>query len=369
MRSDYPLYVKLCIRLLLIVLVIAIISFSKELLIPLIIAGLIAFILLPVAVRLEGFFLPRTAATLFSVIFAIVIFSAFIYFLYIQLMNFADDVPDLKTRFNEKVVSIQKFITEHFDVSKREQTKWMDKKISGLVDSGDQYILTIFTVGATFITNLVLIPLYVYFFILYRDKIKNFISMLNHGGNDERTFIIVHNISIVAQKYLKGLMLDLCIVFTLTSIGFLSLGIEHAVLFGLLVSVFNIIIPYMGLTVASILPFLMAAVTKDYFGYALGAVGICIFTQFVDNHFINPYVVGVSVRINPLTAFVALVASALIWGLYGMLLCIPVMGMIKVICDNVEPLKPYGYIIGHETEFEKDQKRKTLRKIIGRKSA
>jgi predicted PurR-regulated permease PerM len=153
----------------------------------------------------------------------------------------------------------------------------------------------------------------------------------------------------------------------LTSTGFLIIGIKHAVLFGLLVSVFNIIIPYMGLTASSVLPFLMATISTDHFSSAFGAVGICAAMQFIDNHFINPYVVGFSVRINPLTAFLALVASALIWGLYGMLLCIPITGMIKVVCDNIDGLKPYGFIIGHEAEFEKDGERKSLRKVFARK--
>ena len=107
----------------------------------------------------------------------------------------------------------------------------------------------------------------------------------------------------------------------------------------------------------------MALLTYDDFGSAIGVIGACAAIQFIDNHFINPYVVGGSVRINPLTALLALVASAMIWGVYGMLLCIPVTGMIKVVCDNVEALKPYGYIIGHEMEFGRRGKRKMVRKM------
>ncbi|MEO8087316.1 MAG: AI-2E family transporter, partial [Bacteroidota bacterium] len=116
----------------------------------------------------------------------------------------------------------------------------------------------------------------------------------------------------------------------------------------------NIIIPYMGLTFASIFPFSMMILTHDEIGSAFATVGICLLIQFIDNHFINPYIVGSSVSINPLTAFIALVASAMIWGIFGMLLCIPITGMIKVVCDNVEALKPYGYIIGQEKEFGED---------------
>ena len=115
----------------------------------------------------------------------------------------------------------------------------------------------------------------------------------------------------------------------------------------------------------------MIMLTQDYFGPAFGVIGFCIAMQFIDNHFINPYVVGFSVSINPLTAFVALVASALVWGIYGMLLCIPIMGMVKVVCDNVKSFAPYGFIIGQEMEFGPDVEKKPRRlvhKLMARKS-
>jgi len=66
-------------------------------------------------------------------------------------------------------------------------------------------------------------------------------------------------------------------------------------------------------------------------------------------------VVGSSVSINPLTATLVLVASALIWGIPGMVLCMPLTGMAKVICDNIESLKPYGYLLGEEVNFAEQE--------------
>ncbi|MFN8235666.1 MAG: AI-2E family transporter [Bacteroidia bacterium] len=87
----------------------------------------------------------------------------------------------------------------------------------------------------------------------------------------------------------------------LNSTGFMLLGIEHAILFGVLASILNII-PYIGVLIGSILPVLAALLTKDEIGYAIGAAGVCVTVQFIDNNFITPYVVGSSVSINPLTA-------------------------------------------------------------------
>ena len=162
-------------------------------------------------------------------------------------------------------------------------------------------------------------------------------------------------------------MLDVLILSVLNSTGFLMFGLKHAILFGVLASILNII-PYIGVLIGSVLPVMMALLTNDALSYALGIALVTQVVQFIDNNFITPYVVGSSVSLNPLTAVVVLVLGALLWGLPGMILCIPVTGMIKVICDNVESLKPYGFIMGEEINFNARKERNTrLWKGIRRK--
>jgi predicted PurR-regulated permease PerM len=125
-------------------------------------------------------------------------------------------------------------------------------------------------------------------------------------------------------------------------------------LFGVLTASLNII-PYIGVLIGSLLPIMMAFLTKDELGYTFAVAGICIFVQFLDNNFITPYVVGSSVSINPLTATIVLMASSLIWGIPGMILCLPLTGMTKVVCDNIDSLKPYGYLLGEEVNFSEQE--------------
>jgi predicted PurR-regulated permease PerM len=171
----------------------------------------------------------------------------------------------------------------------------------------------------------------------------------------ERILEIIRKIASVCQNYIKGIMLDVLILAVLNAIGFALLGLQHPILFGVLAAVLNII-PYVGVLVGSILPVALALLTHDNSWVAAGALGVCITVQFLDNNFITPYVVGSSVSINPLTATIALIIFASIWGLMGMVLCLPLTGMLKVVCDNVEPLKPYGYLLGEEIDYTKQEK-------------
>src|SRR5690349_22225494 len=80
-------------------------------------------------------------------------------------------------------------------------------------------------------------------------------------------------------------------------------------------------------------------------------VGIIVtyaIVKFLQTYILEPLVVGGEVNINPLFTVVVLVVGELVWGIPGMVLAIPLLGIVKIICDHIEPLKPYGFLIGQE---------------------
>ena len=133
--------------------------------------------------------------------------------------------------------------------------------------------------------------------------------MITKKKKHDRALMVVKKVSMVSQKYVVGIFLDVLILSVLNSTGFLILGLPHAILFGVLAAMLNVI-PYIGVMIGSILPILMAFLTKDSISYPLAVAGICFFVQFLDNNFITPFVVGSSVSINPLTATLVLITSA-----------------------------------------------------------
>jgi predicted PurR-regulated permease PerM len=78
-------------------------------------------------------------------------------------------------------------------------------------------------------------------------------------------------------------------------------------------------------------------------------VGILItyaIVQFIQTYLLEPLVVGSAENINPLFTIIILVVGELVWGVPGMVLALPLLGIVKVVFDNVDSLKPYGYLIG-----------------------
>lgn len=352
--SEQPFYFQATVKLLLVALVIAFLILAQNILIPFTLAVFFTFLLMPVSRRLELWHFPKVIAILISIIFALAIVVALLYFFYSQVMSFVNDWPVLQKALTAKMESIQQFIRETFHVSNKEQQVWITSKIKENASTGGVIIMGLFSATTSFLASFALIPIYIFFLTLYQDKFREFVILITKEDKNEHALMVAKKVSLVSQKYLMGIFLDVVILSVLNSTGFLILGLPHAILFGVLASMLNII-PYVGVLIGSTLPILMALLTKDTMGYALGVAAICFVVQFLDNNFITPYVVGSSVSINPLTATLVLVASSLIWGIPGMILCMPLTGMAKVVCDNVDSLKPYGYLLGEEINFEKQE--------------
>jgi len=348
--SEQPFYYKATVKLLLVALIIAFMILAQNILIPLIIAIFFTFLLLPVSQRLEKWRFPKILAILVSIFFALFIFITLLYLFFGQISSFLNDWPVLEKTLSAKWESLQQFVDDTFKISKTDQQVWLTNKIKENADQGGVLIFGIFSATTSFLASSALIPIYVFFLTLYKEKIKDFIRLISKGKHDNETLLLVHKVSKVSQKYVIGIFLDVIILSVLNSTGFLIIGLPHAILFGVLISMLNII-PYVGVLIGSLLPILMALLTFDTLGYTIAVAGVCILVQFLDNNFITPFVVGGSVSINPLTATIVLIASALIWGIPGMVLCMPLAGMVKVVFDNVDSLKPYGFLLGEETKY------------------
>jgi predicted PurR-regulated permease PerM len=92
----------------------------------------------------------------------------------------------------------------------------------------------------------------------------------------------------------------------------------------------------------------MISITRGGYEMQLGVIAAYGLIQFIDNQFIVPYIVSSKVRINALISIVAVFMGGAAWGVSGMFLSIPFIGVIKIIFDRVPELKPWGKLLGDE---------------------
>ena len=316
---------------------------------PLTFAIIFTFIVKPLSIKLESWHFPRWLAATVGIILLMLVIIGIIGFLSYQTAQIASDMPTMKAKLGSKGAELQHFIGQHFGVSISQQNNWLDERVQKLADSAGEYVMTFFAATTTLLTNFFLVPLLMCFLLLYRDRFKAFILFFDKKTPVD-SLAIVRQIGDISQQYLKGLFIEMLIVAALMTVGFWAIGLRYALFLGVLVAIVNII-PYIGGIVGSLLAVLLALVTTDGNLIAFGSIGVCIVVQFLDNNFISVKVVGSSVSLNPLFSTLALLIGALIWGISGMLLAMPLTGMLKVIFDSFPDLRPYGYILGEDDDF------------------
>lgn len=338
-------YTKLTTMLLGSSLALLILYVGQDVLIPLAYAALISVLLAPLVAFLVKHRIPRLLAITIVVGVACVVVVALVIVIGMQVSQFGEDLPGLKEAGSKYLTRVQVFITEHLGISTGQQLRWLEqgvqqaqKNVGGMVGRTLSAFLNV--------TSLViLVPLYVFVMLLYADLLAAFALRLASGGQTGVVKETLLEARKVVNRYMIGLMMETAIVAVLNSGALLLLGIDYAILFGVLAALLNLI-PYVGIMIGALLPVIMAIITKDSVWYPLGVVGVFILIQFIDNNVIVPYVVASRVSINALVSILAVIIGGMLWGLSGMFLALPAVAILKVACDRIEPLAAWGLLLG-----------------------
>ncbi|HPF91319.1 MAG: AI-2E family transporter [Flavobacteriales bacterium] len=339
--------------LLAIVLTVVALYFGKPLILLFVVSGLLAFLLLPMARKVEQLGLPAWAGALVATVVMLVLVLGTFVLAGWQVTQFADDLPALQEAFSTKGRALQQMIEDRAHISQRDQLKWLNARVADLASSGGNIVMKLFSGTGAVLSSIVPIPIIVFLLLLLREKFRTFFEQLGRT-RDGLVLDIMVNVSKLSRKYLRGVLLVILILGVLSSIGFLIVGLKYAILLGFLIGFLNVI-PYVGVLVGSLIPIVIALVTKDSVMYALGALAVCLITQFLENNFITPKIVGSSVSVNPLASIASLIGFGLLWGVVGMVLAIPITGMLKIVCDSIPSLRPFGFILGEDNEYPDEQ--------------
>ena len=344
-RIKFPAYFKYTALLLGAVLTFYALIEAKTLLIPFSLAFVFALLLSPFARRLERWQIPRSIASVVSMVLILGVVSALVYVLSIQVARISQELPALEAKLAETIDQTQLFLQEQFDIDPREQTNYIKQTLTTFFRSSSTFYRTTFSFTAGLINYLIVVPIALFFMLYYRSFLREFLYRLLPRQQHDRLAVVLYNVQQVIHNYIIGLFTVIAIVAVLNTLGLYFLGIDHAVFFGLLAALLTII-PYIGIFLGSLLPIVYAFITTDSLFSPLGVLVIFWVVQFLEGNLITPNVVGSKVSLNPFAAIVALLVGGKVWGPAGMILFIPFLAMLKVIFDSIDSLRPYGFLLG-----------------------
>lgn len=130
-----------------------------------------------------------------------------------------------------------------------------------------------------------------------------------------------------------------------TGLAFYAVGLEHAAVWGVVAFVLNFV-PYLGTVALTAGSGLMAFVQFGSLDMVLLVAGIGMLIHAVSGNLLTPWLTSRTSRMNAVTVFVGVLAFGWLWGVWGLLLGVPILTTLKAICDRVEDLKPIGELMG-----------------------
>lgn len=316
---------------------------GKEIMVPVVYAGILAILLNPLVNYLERKRINRLVGISVSVFLTISIVLASLYLLSTQLSMFSESYPQLKAKFNTTSGEFVRWVSQTLNIRISKINAWTKETQSDAIDN--------FALGESLsevgelIMVLFLLPVYLFMILYYKNHLLEFLRRLFSMEHRAVLDKILKDSKRLIETYLVGLVFELIIVAVLNSVGLLILGIEYAIILGIIGAFLNLI-PYLGGIIAIALPMIIAFITKDSLTYPVLVFCIYMLIQFIDNNLIIPKIVASRVRINAFVSIIAVLLGGAIWGIAGMFLSIPLVAIIKVICDHIEPLKPWGFLLG-----------------------
>jgi len=354
------------------------VSAAASVLKPITIAALLAMVLIPLSQKLEKWGVGRALASLFSVLVSVVAVAVFFGVFAMQINSVSEDWPEIKENLRPRVEKVQDFISDQTGLNSDEQIAYLQRKIP-FSDAGEKESLesgetpagkpevnrvsgssagevdaqTVGRVGSAmanvfgFFGTFLIVFIYIFFFLMYRDKIKkSMLLFLSEEKRPEGANVLAASVKL-SEDYLIGRLILIFILAVIYSIGLSAFGLKNALFISIFAAILTLI-PYVGNVIGFVLALAMALFSGGGFWVYIGVAITFSVAQFVESYILEPFVVGDKVNLNPLVTILVVVLGGAVWGITGMIISIPLFGILKIACDHIPSLSPIGYALGND---------------------
>lgn len=328
-------------------------------LVPLVWGVFFAFALNPMAVWFEKKAIPRGMSIALSILLVSLVVLGVFYLLLNQMIGLIREIPEIGENLQLKIErysdEISLILGEGFTDPDHKSEFWSILK-------PENFNQTLFTTGKS-LTLAGIIPLYIFLLLYYKDFFAEFLVRISKEKKEE-VMAWIRDSGIVIQSYLIGMIRVTIIVAILSGIFFFLIGVKYFLLFAAFIAIMNLI-PYVGVVVSSFFAILYVFLTSDTLFYPLVTFFVLWGIQLFENNIITPLVVGAKVQVNALAVILAILLGGWLWGVSGMVLFIPLVGVLKITLSRSEQLRPFAYLLGDEIPVTEESE--NFVKILSRK--
>ena len=322
---------------------------AKMVLVTLLVSVLIAFTLEPVVRGLERLRLPRPAGSILAVLLLCGVVWAGSYFFYNRAIEFAHQLPKYSQKIRGKLSSITK---QTNDIKQTTQNilpgEAQKSKNAVPVKMESSGASEIFTRGLGTITEVLaaiaFIPFLVYFMLSWQEHARTKTVQLFRPENRSTAYVTLGQISTMMRSFIAGNFMIGLFMSAISIAVFGFLGLPYFYFLGV-ISGFLSLMPYLGVVLAAVPP-LAAGIGSLHEAHVIIIIATVLGLHLFSMNVLYPKVIGKRLRLNPLLVTIALLVWGWIWGALGLILAVPIMGVIKIVCDHVTSLHRFGEWMG-----------------------
>jgi predicted PurR-regulated permease PerM len=349
--QKYPYWLKTTLILVGLSLLVVVLIYGKFILMPLAFSAFFAMLLNPLVKVFEKMKMGRALSIILTLLVIVICVAGVLSLISAQFIQFTERIPEvtekLKSVSNDAII----FLEETVGISQEEQSQYLQQGINNLIDKSGDFASSLVSATTNAFTVMTLMPIFIFFMLYYQEMFRTFFQKLFEvKGTDSKVDKLLDRIQEVTQNYLVGMLTVIGILAVLNTTGLLIVGLDHALFFGVFASLLAII-PYIGIIIGALPPLLFALLLTDSLLTPVFVIVVFATVQFLEGNFITPRIVGSKVSINPFIAMVALIIGGELWGISGMILFVPLIGILKVVFDQIPEMKPYGYLLGNSVKY------------------
>jgi predicted PurR-regulated permease PerM len=336
-------------RIIAIGVIFAFLYWASSIVMTLMLAVLLAYFLDAGVVLLERIRIPRALGALFVLLVAMAALGAVGYLLVNRAQNFASAWPRYSAVLRRAAASVDRKIASierDLSISAPQQPPEQQPSVSA---NEVQQIRGWLLHGIGSITSGLLLwaflPFLIFFMLAAKPRLWRATIDLFPDSSRAEVRSALDDINIVLRSYVAGSSLVAAILGGTCWIFFAILHLDYAFLAALVSGLVNMI-PYIGLILSWIPPFLIGLDTWHSVGPFLIVAGVLSALHIIAANVLMPAIVGRSVHLNPLAVTISLLFWGWLWGAFGLILAIPITATFKVICDHVPDWQSFGGWLG-----------------------
>ena len=324
---------------------------------PFYIGVIICWISKPLAKKKKKMGLSKgiSATIALIIIFAIIILalSYIIPVLVSELTQFIKEVPSMYTSIASKVNS---FLMEKFNLEYKLPSSLgeIDFLSGDMIQNVLNYSIDTAQKTGSFLISVVTAIIISFFMVKDMDRTKNsFIVLASKNGKNANRYKMLVEMDEILNSYIRGLLLDSIIVGIMTTILCLILQLKYAVIFGIMITLLNLI-PYIGAVISYCITSLYA--------FTVGGPVLAIITfvasfiiQMIDANILQPNIIAKSVKLHPVIVICGMLVFERLFGIIGMVIAMPVLALVKIFIK-------YKFNINFDTDEDNKKKIKSIKK-------